>query len=107
MAMRKKGLSQSGSGEAIGEVSEGSGVQITQLQRMLARGIPVIKASFAQAIDNGNNVPCEHLSTESHNAERKAEMWWTGDGLLCKQKDKWFFAPSGNVIHCRFLNDKD
>jgi hypothetical protein len=72
------------------------------IQKLIEVGIPVAKAQFHQAVMNGMNQPENMLSEKSDNKSRRADMWLTQLGLICKQEDKIFGTPLANIIYFHF-----
>lgn len=78
------------------------------LKKMIERGIPVERAEFHSAVNNGDEVPENYFCKSSDKESRRVQMWWiNGDGLLCchhtKTKgDIYFMVPSASVKFHRF-----
>lgn len=73
-----------------------------KIDALIRAGVEVSDAKFHAAVNNADDVPESNFSSKSNNASRRAEMWWTQAGLLCKQKNKFFIVPSATVIFANF-----
>lgn len=70
---------------------------------MMERGVPVWRAEFHSAINNVDDIPENYFSNKSSVVSRHVKMWWiNGDGLLCYQKERYFFVPSSTVKFVKF-----
>jgi hypothetical protein len=71
--------------------------------RLMESGIPCRLAKFHSAVDNAYRVPESYFSFDDQNKNRKADLWYTTTGLLCRQLDPkgegiFFIVPLSNVI---------
>jgi len=74
----------------------------TLLQKLLDDGIPVKKAVFHQAVANGYIDNETNFSSDDPKVNRKAEMWFTPNLLICLQNERYFAVPLSNVVYIRF-----
>lgn len=72
------------------------------LKQLIELGIPVINVNFQSAVNNSDNIPETNFNAASNNASRRVKMWYSPDGLVCFQKDKYFIVPLANVIFAKF-----
>jgi hypothetical protein len=72
------------------------------VRQLIDSGIPVTKAVFQSNVNNSDNVPESTFNEDSQNKSRRVQMWWTPQGLLCKQKDQFFLVPPANIIFVNF-----
>lgn len=78
------------------------------LDTIIKNGIPVWKATFQAAVNNGDEVPENYFSNKSILKSRHVEMWLCSGGqiLICRQKTKTetkvFCVPAANCIKMYF-----
>jgi hypothetical protein len=73
------------------------------IQRMIEQGLPVTRAEFHAAVNNGDNIPENYFSNKSNVKSRNVQMWWiNGNGILCLHHDKYFLVPAASVKFCNF-----
>ena len=72
---------------------------------LIAHSTPISTAVFHQAVNDSNNTPQQFFSETSDKKERKAEMWYSHAGLICKHKKLkgkdeygYIIVPHANVI---------
>lgn len=64
----------------------------------LKNAIPVWRAEFHSAVNNGDDVPENYFSSKSQVKSRNVQMWWVkGDGLWCLHKGQYFVVPAATV----------
>lgn len=69
-----------------------------QLQMTWEHGIPIWRAEFHSAVNNGDDVPENYFSSKSTVKSRNVEMRWIkGDGLWCLHKGQYFIVPAATV----------
>lgn len=83
-----------------------------QLRKLIDTGIPVTKAQFHAAVDNADRIPENYFSNESLVPSRRADMWLTSAGLVCRQKnvlkeDRYFFVPLATIIFINFARQDE
>lgn len=74
------------------------------MEHLKAQGIPVERAQFYAAVNNGLGTPENYFSSKSDSPGRRVEMWWTPIGLVCLHNSKHFVVPPSTVI---FFNVKE
>lgn len=74
------------------------------LSKLLETAIPVTKASFHAAINNGDNVPEHGFSERSEAPSRRVQMWLSvpANILIYKHKGKYFYCPNATTIFGEF-----
>lgn len=82
------------------------------LQKLIETGIPIIKAQFHAAVNNADQVPEHHFSSESDRPSRRVKMWLTPQGLICYQKSAlkkecYWIVPLPTIIFAIFDTQTD
>jgi hypothetical protein len=72
------------------------------LKKLWEEGIPVKSAIFQAEVDNANGTPHIKYDLASNNRERRVEMVWTPQGLICRDKREYWLVPPSNVRSTRF-----
>ena len=73
---------------------------------MLAGSIPISRAVFHQAVNNGDNVPEHYFSNNSHAESRRVEMYYSPHCLICKHAGKYILVPHANIIYANVAEPK-
>lgn len=60
-------------------------------------GIPVHKAIFHQAVNNGNGEPQSQFFMSSSKKQQKVKMSWVSNMLICFHEGVYFGTPLTNV----------
>ena len=76
----------------------------TQLEKFWDTGIPLTKAIFHAAVNNGDGTPENYFATQSIAKSRNVEMRLAFNGLwvLCKHRGRIFGTPHANTIEVFF-----
>lgn len=74
------------------------------LETLILHGIPVSKADFHTAVNNGQDVPENSFNAASDNKRRRVQMWLVAGGsfMLCFHNNKYFGVPSSNIKFWNF-----
>lgn len=73
-----------------------------RLQKLIESGIPISKAVFQSAVNNGRGEPETNFSSASTHIGRQVEMWLTPIGLICYHSTKYFGTPLANIVSFEF-----
>ena len=70
-------------------------------EQLIEKGIPVSRAVFHSAVNNGDDTPENEFSMKSAKSGKRVKMLLTPHGLMCDHKERHFFVPLANII---FMN---
>ena len=86
------------------ELKFDSAEQKEKIYKLIKSGLWVAQAEFHAAVNTpgATGTPENMLHDESMKANRRADMWWTQAGLICRQRDMWFAAPVPTVRYVHF-----
>jgi len=73
------------------------------LEDQIQAAIPIARAQFHAAVNNGDGTPENYFSVDSTATSRRVEMYLAPNYLICLHKGKYIVVPLSNII---FANAK-